>query len=157
MRSITFLVVLVAVIGLSACSQAIRDDGTVLKQPKYDELLKSISGQNGRLCIRERDINGYGTLNSHVLSVASRKNKHYLVTTMYSCPSLQHSMRAAFIGSFSDFCGGRDKIATDEESCPIRNIYEFDSRDAAFEAFDQAKEKYQAVEQEIKEIRRKKS
>lgn len=117
--------------------------------PSYDELLKSETGQDGRECVRQHNIRGYGILDDEVISIsASGKNRYYLVTTLLRCHSLQTSFSAGFKGDFSQLCGGgRDKILTSEESCPIKSIFEFKSREEAFATF----EKVDKIRQDLRE------
>ena len=93
--------------------------------PDYDQLLKTQTEQNGRACIRESDIRGYGVLDDSVVSINGRGRKeYYLLTTVYQCNSLMTSGSAAFIGGFSELCGGgRDNIFTGDDSCPIKSIF----------------------------------
>ena len=107
--------------------------------PSFDELLKSETQQDGKTCIRQNDINGYGVLGNDIISVDARGKKHYLITTLYRCSTLNTGFQAGFNGSYFDFCPLRDKIVTIDESCPVKSIFEFDSRDDAFAAFEKAK------------------
>lgn len=107
--------------------------------PSFDELLKSETQQDGKTCIRQNDINGYGVLGNDIISVDARGKKHYLITTLYRCNTLNTGFQAGFDGSYFDFCPLRDKIVTIDESCPVKSIFEFDSRDDAFAAFENAK------------------
>jgi len=121
--------------------------------PNYDELLKTQTEQNGRECIRDSQIRGYGVLDDDVVSIdARRPNEYYLMTTLYRCQSLVMSNSAAFVGGFSELCGGgRDKIFTGEDSCPIKSIFKFESREQAFDAFDQAKETRKKLKEEFEQ------
>ncbi|WP_339725577.1 DUF6491 family protein [uncultured Paraglaciecola sp.] len=121
--------------------------------PSYDELLRAETGQNGRACVRQNTIRGYGMLEDDVVSInATGKNRYYLVTTLFQCQSLQTTFAAGFKGDFFELCGGsRDKILTSEESCPIKSIFEFESREAAFSAFDNVKKVRQDLRTEAKE------
>lgn len=106
--------------------------------PSYDELLRAQTKQDGRACVRQHNISGYGLLGDDVVSISAPSNKrYYLATTLFQCQSLQTSFRAGFKGDFSELCGGgRDKIVTTEEYCPIKSIFEFGSRKEAFDTFD---------------------
>jgi hypothetical protein len=106
--------------------------------PSYDKLLKAQTEQDGRACVRQRNIRGYGMLDDNVISInVGGKHSYYLVTTLYQCHSLQTSFSAGFKGDFLELCGGgRDKILTSEESCPIQSIFEFESREEAFTTFE---------------------
>lgn len=105
--------------------------------PSHDELLRAQTEQDGRACVRQFDIHGFGMLDDDVISIsASGKNRYYLITTLFQCRSLQTSFAAGFKGNFSELCGGgHDKILTAEEACPIKSIFEFKSREEAFATF----------------------
>lgn len=121
--------------------------------PSYDKLLLAETEQNGRACIRQHNIRGYGMLDNDVISIDGRgKNSYYLVTTWLRCHSLQTSFSAGFKGDFSELCGGgRDKIITSEESCPIKSIFEFESREDAFATFEKVEKIRQDLRKETKE------
>ncbi len=121
--------------------------------PNFDELLKAQTEQNGRECIQDSDIVGYGSLDDSVVSVDSRgRGEYFLITTLYQCQSLAFTGSAAFVGGFAELCGGgRDKIFTGEESCPIKSIFKFESREAAFAAFDRAEETRKQMRQQLQE------
>ncbi len=108
--------------------------------PSYDKLLKAQTEQDGRACVRQRNIRGYGMLDNDVISISAiGKNRYYLVTTLFRCQSLQTSFSAGFKGDFFELCGGGgDKILTSEESCPIKSIFEFETREDAFASFEKA-------------------
>lgn len=121
--------------------------------PSYDELLRAETEQNGRACVRQHNIRGYGILDDDVISIDARgKNSYYLVTTWLKCHSLQTSFSAGFKGDFFELCGGGgDKILTSEESCPIKSIFEFASREEAFSTFEKANEIRQDLRTQGKE------
>lgn len=123
---------------LAACATS----GQVSPTPQeMNTTLKNLTEQNGRACIRVRDISGYASLSDSVISVSSNFRSQFLVITSFRCPAIESSMGALFEGSFSEFCGGgRDFVATSNGRCPILSIYEFDGRDAAFKTYDQAEE-----------------
>lgn len=112
-----------------------------LNLPNYDTLLKQDAGQNGRACVRQQDINGFGFLDDDVVSISTRGNRDYfLATTMFRCNSLSANFAVGFQGTFTEVCGGGSgKIITADESCPIRSVFEFESRQAAFDAYNKAK------------------
>ena len=126
--------------------------------PDYDKLLKTQTEQNGRACIRESDIRGYGVLDDSVVSIDARGRKeYYLLTTTYQCNSLMTSGSAAFVGGFSELCGGgRDNIFTGDDSCPIKSIFKFESRAQAFAAFDEANDVRNQMREELKQQKAKK-
>ena len=147
MRVFTFFLIVVAFFNLVSCSSL----GVNL--PSYDNLLKAQTEQDGRACVRQRNIRGYGMLDGDVISIsASGKNRYYLVTTLFQCQSLQTSFSAGFKGDFFELCGGgRDRILTSEESCPIKSIFEFESREKAFASFEKADNIRQDLKQEAQQ------
>ena len=121
--------------------------------PSYDKLLKAQTEQDGRACVRQRNIRGYGMLDDNVISInVSGKHSYYLVTTLYQCHSLQTSFSAGFKGDFLELCGGgRDKILTSEESCPIKSIFEFESKEEAFATYEKVDQIRQDLRKEAQE------
>jgi len=116
--------------------------------PSMDQMLAQLTEQDGRACIRISDIKGYGPLSDHMLSVSGRRKEHFLVTTMYSCLSMSDSLGVAFSASFAEVCGGgMSRVTTRSESCPIKHIFKFASRDDAFTTIDVAKARREAIEQ----------
>jgi hypothetical protein len=111
-------------------------------QPMPQDMTRALSettGQNGRECMRVSDIAGYGTLNDSVLSVSSKFRNHYLLVTLFRCPEMELSSAALFKGSFTEFCGGgRDAVLAGKRQCPIQGVFEFENREAAFAAYDEA-------------------
>lgn len=142
-----YCLTITAVFGLVSCSSL------DINLPSYDELLRAETEQNGRACVRQHNIRGYGILEDDVISInASGRNRYYLATTIYQCHSLQTSFSAGFKGDFSELCGGsRDKIITSEESCPIKSIFEFKSREEAFATFEKADNIRKDLRKEAKE------
>lgn len=126
----------IALLVMTACST------TFVPTPsEMNSALREITGQNGRACVRIRDISGYGALSDSVLSVSSKFRKHYIMVTMHRCPAIETGAHLAFKGAFTDFCGGgRDSVHAGEGRCPVQSVYEFDDRDAAFAAHDKAEE-----------------
>jgi hypothetical protein len=147
MRVIICFLVVVAFFNLVSCSSV----GVNL--PSYDNLLKAQTKQDGRACVRQRNIRGYGMLDGDVISIsASGKSRYYLVTTLFQCQSLQTSFSVGFKGDFFELCGGgRDRILTSEESCPIKSIFEFESREKAFAIFEKADKIRQDFRQEAQQ------
>ena len=107
---------------------------------EMNDALKTITGQDGRACVRVQDISGYGTLDDTTVSVSDKFRRHYLMVTAHRCPAMETSPRAAFKGSFTEFCGQRDSLFSGGDRCLVRSIFEFENRDAAFDAHDQAEE-----------------
>jgi hypothetical protein len=141
-----WLPVAVASLLLSACAASHTPPSTGL-----DSALRDITGQNGRACVRVSDISGYGALDDSMVSVSSKFRKHYLMITRFRCPELATSLGAAFSGRFIEFCGGRDSILAGGRSCPILSVFEFESREAAFEAMDAAEQKTGAKREKTKQ------
>ena len=126
---------------LSFAALAVTGCASTAYQPNPAEInsaLRQITGQDGRACVRQRDIDGFGALSDTVLSVSDKFRGHYLMITRYSCPGMEVASRALFEGAFTEFCGQRDSITTRGGRCPILSVYTFENRDAAFEAHDQA-------------------
>lgn len=120
---------------LSGCATG---DGSL---PAFHQILQETTGQNGRACIRHSDIRGYGVLDQDVISIDGRR-EYYLATVMPGCHSLGTSPRALFEERFSEVCGGgRDKVYIQDDHCTIRQIFEFEDREAAFAAHQKAMDK----------------
>ena len=118
---------------LAACSTT-----SVPTSSELNTALMDITGEDGRACVRVQDISGYGVLNDSTVSVSSKFRKHYLMVTAYRCSELQTALGAAFKGSFTEFCGRRDSIVSGGQRCPVQGVFEFENREAAFRAFDEA-------------------
>ncbi|WP_347332121.1 DUF6491 family protein [Marinimicrobium locisalis] len=110
--------------------------------PSFNQVLKETTGQNGRACVREDDIRGYGVLDHDVVSIDGRRN-YYLATLLPGCNDVGTSPRAAFEERFTEVCGGgMHKMHTSGDHCTIRHLFEFEDREAAFEAHKKAVESY---------------
>lgn len=119
---------------LSACA-------TQNETPTLSSVLATEAVQNGRACVRQSDIRGYGVPEDRVVSIDGR-NKYYLATVLPGCIDLATSARAFFGGDFFEVCGQTgDKIVTRDEQCTINQIFEFEDRDEAFETLEKAKER----------------
>lgn len=119
--------------------------------PQFHQVLRDTAGQNGRACVRQSDIRGYGVLERDVVSIDGRRN-YYLATLQPGCNALSTSPRALFEGRFSEVCGGgRSRLKVGGDTCTFRQIFEFDNRDAAFEAHQQALETFQQLREEDSE------
>lgn len=141
MNSRTIFLSLAVLPLLAACS-------TTSYSPMPSEMnsaLQEITGQDGRACMRVRDISGFGTINDTTISVSDRFRGHYLMVSMHRCPDLATSTAAAFQGAFTEFCGRRDALFTRSGGrCPIQSVFEFENRDEAFAALDKAEEMIRA-------------
>lgn len=110
--------------------------------PRFQQVLKDTTGQDGRACVQEKDIRGYGVLDYDVVSIDGRRN-YYLATLLPGCHDVGTSPRAAFEERFTEVCGGgMHKMYTSGDHCTIRHLFEFESREAAFEAHEKAVEAY---------------
>lgn len=108
--------------------------------PSMSQLLAKETVQNGRACVRQSDIRGFGIPERNVVSIDGRQ-KYYLATVMPGCINLETSARAFFEGNFFEVCGQTgDRIVTQDESCTINQIFEFENRDQAFETLEKVKE-----------------
>ena len=147
MKSLKIASILFTILALSACSNL------VANLPSNDKLLKDYTEQDGKECIRDSNIRGFGVLDDDVISVEGRlRGEYYLMTTIYRCHSLGFSVQVAFVGNFAEFCsGGGDKIHTGEEACPINSIFKFESRELAFEAYEAITEQRKALRKELEE------
>lgn len=138
------LMVGVTVLGLTACA-------TSGSMPSFHKVLADSVGENGRACIRHSDIRGYGVLDHDVVSIDGRRN-YYLATLMPGCNALGTSPSALFEQRFSEVCGGgRDKLYTGDDHCTIRQMFEFEDREAAFEAHRKAVETYDKLRESEQE------
>lgn len=145
MKYLKVIFTLCTILSLSACSSL------VANLPSNDKLLQEYTEQDGKECIRDGNIRGFGVLADDVVSVESRlRGEYYLMTTIYRCHSLGFSVQVAFVGNFAEFCsGGGDKIHTGEEACPIKSIFKFESRELAFEAYEAITEKRKALRKDL--------
>ncbi len=125
--------------GLAACTTTGKD------VPPFHKVLSDSVEQNGRACVRHSDIRGYGVLDHEVISIDGRR-KYYLATVMPGCNTLDTSPSALFEERFSEVCGGgMHKLYTDNDHCTLRQMFEFENREAAFEAHRKAVERYDAL------------
>lgn len=116
--------------------------------PRFQQVLKDTTGQDGRACVQERDIRGYGVLDHDVVSIDGRRH-YYLATLLPGCHDVGTSPRAAFEERFTEVCGGgMHKMYTSGDHCTIRHLFEFEDREAAFEAHEKAVEAYERAKEE---------
>jgi hypothetical protein len=119
--------------------------------PDVTDMLAEVTGQNGRACIKTYEVNGFGGIEDNLVSVSGKFRDHYLVTTLYRCQSLQGSPAIAFAGSFQEICGGgHGALKTGKESCPVKDIYVFPNREAAFAAVAAAREQREQLSGTVK-------
>lgn len=115
--------------------------------PSVANLLGNATEQDGRACVRTRDIQGYGILENDVLSVNARHG-YYLMTLLPGCVDIRGSMAVAFGGDFYEVCGqSMDRITTESGQCSIGQVYEFENREAAFAIYETVKEKREAMKE----------
>ncbi len=146
MRVNALLAALGLAVFVSACSSI---GGSSV--PRFHQILKDTTGQDGRACIRHSDIRGYGVLDEEVISIDARR-EYYLATVLPGCHALETSPRALFEERFSEVCGGgRDRVHVEDGHCTIRQIFEFENREAAFEAHRKAIEKRDELRAEAEE------
>lgn len=109
-------------------------------KPDLSAALREVTDQNGRACIRTSRIKGYGVRSSHALNIDASPD-YYIATLRPGCHDLPTSAAALFAGDLFEVCGGRfDNIVTRDGRCTIGQIFRFDSRDAAFQAYDAAEQ-----------------
>ena len=115
---------------------------------KMGVMLGQTTGQNGRACIRQSDIRGYGVLKGDVITIDGSRG-YYLATVLPGCTDLNTSVGAMFSGGFGEICGGgMDSLATTGgDRCVIGKIYRFESREQAFAAYKESFDQRQAPDQ----------
>ncbi len=125
---------------IAALSLALMSCAANKNVPSYADALDEVTGQNGRACVRTDDIDGYGVLTGDVISIDSDFN-YYLATVLPGCMDLGTSIGAVFQSDFYELCGqSMERIYTGDDRCTINKVYEFESRDEAFEAYNRAKD-----------------
>jgi hypothetical protein len=103
---------------------------------KLSSLLEDTTGQNGRACVKVSDIEGYGVLEDNVLSIEGEDDEHYLATVTPGCDDLPTTARLQFSGDFGEVCGqAMDEIVMGDDRCTINQLFEFDDRDDAMDAY----------------------
>lgn len=143
-RLITFCIVIFTAV-LASCATTGRNI------PDVSKMLRDTTGQNGRACIRQGDIRGFGVLENDVVSIDGTR-KYYLATVMPGCHDLQTSVRAMFSGGFGEVCGGAtNKIVTRGDRCVIRSLFEFENRKAAFTTYNSVLEERKALKKAASE------
>lgn len=139
MRTLSRLTLLsLSAVFISTLTACARDLGPSGRQ--IDRALAEHTGQNGRVCVRTSDINGYA-FDDHVIKIPARGQRYYLATTFHSCPDLDFSALVVFDSLGFETCGGRSAIITETMRCPLASMYEFRNRKEAFAALDAVKQK----------------
>lgn len=137
MKLLKLIGLLTSIALLAACASTARD------VPRLADVLRDMTEQNGRACIRTSDISGYGVRKGPVVSIDSMR-KYYIATLHPGCFDLETSMHAMFSGDLFEVCGGRmDKVVTNGNVCTIDQVFEFADREMAFAAYDAALKKRQ--------------
>lgn len=132
MKRLTILGVAASATVLSGCATT--------DLPSMSEMLRDATEQDGRACVREPDIDGYGVLENNVISIDGGQD-YYLATVLPGCNNLATSIGVVFADNFGEICGQRgDELYTDEDSCQIHQVFEFDDREEAFETFNDVME-----------------
>ncbi len=137
MRRLTILGMTALVAVLSGCAT------TTL--PSMSELLRDATEQDGRACVDKSDIEGYGVLENNVISIDGERD-YYLATVSPGCDdnltiSVDRDLGNDFGDDFDRICGeGGDDLGLDDDDCEIHQIFEFDDREDAFDAFNDVME-----------------
>lgn len=120
---------------LSGVVAAAEDDQTSLA-----DVLAEQTGQNGRACVRENDIRGYGYRERDRLLTIDARGGYFLATTLLRCHELAATTTTAFNGRMGDVCGGgASSVGLQRGLCPIGKVFKFANRKAAFTAIESAK------------------
>lgn len=134
------------VLTLSACATPGRD------VPSMTEMLRESTGQDGRACVRETDLRGYGVLRDNVLSIDGRRN-YYLATVLPGCTDLATSARTMFMGGFGEICGrSMHRVVTRGSACTINQVFQFDNRDDAFATYHEIMEQREELRRGEEEV-----
>jgi hypothetical protein len=151
MRRLTILGIAAMVAVLSSCATT--------RLPSMSEMLRDATEQDGRACVDEDDIDGYGVLENNVIGIDGERD-YYLATVSAGCDdNLKISVGDDFGNDFdsdddlvddsdndsdTDFgndsdeiCGeSGDELDADEDDCEIHQVFEFDDREEALEVFN---------------------
>lgn len=101
--------------------------------------LQEVTGQDGLACVRNSDIKGFGVLKRDVLSMNALGNEYYLATVRPGCTDLGTAAHAIFESRFGEVCGGgMHTLTTGGSQCQIQSVFEFENREQAFAAHEQA-------------------
>lgn len=127
-----------AILGMLSLAGCALIDKESTSTPKLHLFLEESTQQDGRACINTSSIRGWGNQDNRVVTINTSR-RYYVATLLYSCQGLNTASQALFDSRFSRVCGGSNNyIVTREERCPIQSIFEFDNRDEAFKAIEQA-------------------
>jgi hypothetical protein len=117
------------------------------KLPSMDEMLAQLTEQTGRTCVPFRDIDTHRILEDGLISVSTRRGAHYLATTTHTCRFLGSDSGTLVSDSHGELCSGSGTITDFARSCTVRNIYEFESREAAMAVVEVARARREAAKQ----------
>lgn len=135
MKFLTFVCFAGVLVGLNACATRGPD------VPSMSEKLRESTGQNGRACVRDMEVRGYGVLRNNVLSIDGGR-RYYLATVLPGCTDMSTSARAFFSGSFGEICGqSMHRMVTRDSSCTINQVFRFDDREQAFAVYNEVLER----------------
>lgn len=127
------------ILGIAALAAVLSGCATT-NLPGMSEMLRDTTDQNGRACVRESDIDGYGVLENDVISIDGGQD-YYLATVLPGCNNLATSIGLMFSNNFGEICGqSGDEVRTDRETCQIHQVFQFDDREEAFDAFNDVME-----------------
>lgn len=105
--------------------------------PSMTDLLRDTTEQDGRACVRRADIDGYGVLENNIISIDGGQD-YYLATVTPRCDNLASSIDTMFSNNFGEICGqSGDVVRTGRRSCEIDQVFQFDDREEAFDAFNE--------------------
>ncbi|AWB68086.1 hypothetical protein C2869_17390 [Saccharobesus litoralis] len=136
MKRSNLMIVAIAAASLAGCE--LTDENTV-SIPDLSATLANQTGQDGRACVDKGDIRGFGALNDRALFVDTMGDGYFVMTTLWSCYSLDTAFQVGFDSRSYQICGGRsDKILTSDEKCLVKQVFKFDDRKAAHQAVDKA-------------------
>ncbi|MCZ6665982.1 MAG: DUF6491 family protein [Gammaproteobacteria bacterium] len=104
-----------------------------------DAEIREITGQDGRTCIENRQIKGFGEASEHTITIRGTGGRYYVLTMRGSCRHLRHSLDIALDPRDHELCGVRnDRIIVDGETCYVKSVFKFPGRDEAYLAIEDA-------------------
>lgn len=113
--------------------------------PSAAEILSKNTGQDGSACLRINEIRHYGVSGDEFIFIDGTRG-YYIATADPGCPDLATTPNIAFVGHLNKLCGIRmDKIFTRNNQCTIREIFEFQNRDEAASAYENATAQHKAL------------
>lgn len=117
--------------------------------PSVAEILSKNTGQDGSACLRISEIRHYGVNGDEFIFINGTRG-YYIATANPNCPDLATTPHIAFVGHLNKLCGiNMDKIFTGKNQCTIREIFEFENRDAAASAYENATAEHKALMEQI--------